>query len=63
MFFGPIQTAVSTKMNMDILQLESQALGLTEVVLILAEHPEWDLGPCHLTLPHNKRYSRWGNYF
>ncbi|KAH9009790.1 hypothetical protein EDB85DRAFT_2282777 [Lactarius pseudohatsudake] len=28
------------------------AVGLTEVALILAEHPEWDLGPRHLTLPH-----------
>jgi len=50
MFFGLIWTAVGTDANVDILQLGSQASGLTEVALILAEHPEWDLGPCHLTL-------------
>ena len=25
-----------------------------EVALILAEHPEWDHGPCHLMLYYNK---------
>ena len=29
----------------------SRASGLTEVAVILAEHPEWDYGTCHLTLP------------
>jgi hypothetical protein len=38
-------------MNVDLLQLGSRASGLTEVTLILAEHPEWDLGPRCLTLP------------
>ncbi|KAH9050407.1 hypothetical protein EDB83DRAFT_2522604 [Lactarius deliciosus] len=44
-------TAVGTDANIDILQLGSRTSGLTEVALILAEHPEWDLGPRHLTLP------------
>ncbi|KAF8257899.1 hypothetical protein EI94DRAFT_1774312 [Lactarius quietus] len=39
-FFGLIRTAVGTDANVDILQLGSQASGLTE-------HPEWDLGPHH----------------
>jgi hypothetical protein len=34
-----------------MLQLGSRASGLTEVTVILAEHPEWDYGTCHLTLP------------
>ncbi|KAH9179090.1 hypothetical protein EDB89DRAFT_1839799, partial [Lactarius sanguifluus] len=50
-FFGLIWTAVSTDTNVDVLQLGSQASGLTEVALILAEHPEWDLGTHQLTLP------------
>ena len=50
-FFGLICTAVGTDANVDILQLGSRASGHTEVALILAEHPEWDLGPCCLTLP------------
>ena len=50
-FFGLIRTAFGTDANVDILQLGSRASGLTEVALILAEHPEWDLGPCCLTLP------------
>ncbi|KAF8271566.1 hypothetical protein EI94DRAFT_1698110, partial [Lactarius quietus] len=31
--------------------LGSRASGLTEVIPILAEHPEWDYGTCHLSLP------------
>jgi hypothetical protein len=50
-FFGLIRTAVGTDANVDVLQLGSRASGLTEVALILAEHPEWDLGLHHLTLP------------
>ncbi|KAI9430142.1 hypothetical protein H4582DRAFT_2113926 [Lactarius indigo] len=50
-FFGLIRTAVGTDTNIDILQLGSQVSGLTEVALILMEHPEWDPGTCHLTLP------------
>ncbi|KAF8261729.1 hypothetical protein EI94DRAFT_1773355 [Lactarius quietus] len=42
-FFSLIQTAVGTDANVDILQLG--------IALILAEHPEWDLGPHRLTLP------------
>jgi hypothetical protein len=37
--------------NVDTLQLGSHASGLTEVAIILAEHPEWDHGMCHLMLP------------
>ena len=50
-FFGLIRTAVGTDANVDILQLGSRASGLTEVAVILAEHPEWDLGTRRLTLP------------
>ncbi|KAH9027882.1 hypothetical protein EDB85DRAFT_2170547 [Lactarius pseudohatsudake] len=50
-FFGLIRTAVGTDANINVLQLGSRAPGLTEVALILAEHPEWDLGPRRLTLP------------
>ncbi|KAH9170291.1 hypothetical protein EDB89DRAFT_2190372 [Lactarius sanguifluus] len=50
-FFGLIRTAVGTDANVDVLQLGNRASGLTEVALILAEHPEWDLGPRRLTLP------------
>ncbi|KAH9011872.1 hypothetical protein EDB85DRAFT_1900712 [Lactarius pseudohatsudake] len=50
-FFGLIRTAVGTDANINVLQLGSRASGLTEVALILAEHPEWDLGPRRLTLP------------
>jgi hypothetical protein len=50
-FFGLIHTAISTDANVDTLQLGSQASGLTEVVAILAEHPEWDYGAHQLTLP------------
>ncbi|KAF8258591.1 hypothetical protein EI94DRAFT_1774150 [Lactarius quietus] len=42
-FFSLIWTAVGTNANVDILQLG--------IALILAEHPEWDLVPCRLTLP------------
>ncbi|KAI9432596.1 hypothetical protein H4582DRAFT_1790557, partial [Lactarius indigo] len=51
-FFGLIRTAVGTDVNIDVLQLGNRASGLTEVALILAEHPEWDIGPRRLTLPH-----------
>ncbi|KAF8269917.1 hypothetical protein EI94DRAFT_1798606 [Lactarius quietus] len=50
-FFGLIRTAVGTDANVDMLQLGSRASGLTEVIAILAEHPEWDYGMCHLSLP------------
>ncbi|KAH9027269.1 hypothetical protein EDB85DRAFT_2074798 [Lactarius pseudohatsudake] len=50
-FFGLIRTAVGTDANIDMLQLGSRASGLTEVVLILAEHPEWDYGTRRLSLP------------
>ncbi|KAI9430083.1 hypothetical protein H4582DRAFT_2064198 [Lactarius indigo] len=50
-FFGLIRTAVGTDTNVDVLQLGSRASGLTEVALILAEHPEWDLGTRRLALP------------
>ncbi len=49
-FFGLICTAVGTNANMDMLQLGSCASGLTEVVVILAEHPGWDYGTRRLTL-------------
>jgi hypothetical protein len=50
-FFGLICTAVGTDANVDKLQLRSHASGLTEVAVILAEHPEWDYGMHRLTLP------------
>jgi hypothetical protein len=50
-FFGLVRTAVGTNANIDMLQLGSRASGLTEVAAILTEHPEWDYGPCRLTLP------------
>jgi hypothetical protein len=50
-FFGLVHTAIGTDTNVDTLQLGSHASGLTEVVAILAEHPEWDYGTCHLALP------------
>jgi hypothetical protein len=50
-FFGLIRTAVGTDANVDMLQLGSRASGLTEVGVILAEHPEWDYGKRRLTLP------------
>ena len=49
--FGLIRTAVGTDTNVDTLQLGSRASGLTEVAVILAEHPEWDHGTRHLNLP------------
>ena len=39
-FFGLIRTAVGTDANVDMLQLGSHVSGLTEVAVILAEHPE-----------------------
>ena len=50
-FFGLIRTAVGTDTNVDMLQLGSHASGLTEVIAILAEHPEWDYGMRRLSLP------------
>lgn len=50
-FFGLIRTAVGTDANVDMLQLGSHASGLTEVVAILAEHPEWDYRMRHMLLP------------
>jgi hypothetical protein len=50
-FFGLVRTAVGTDANVDMLQLGSRASGLTEVAVILAEHPEWDHGTRRLTLP------------
>ncbi|KAH8992268.1 hypothetical protein EDB86DRAFT_2806293 [Lactarius hatsudake] len=50
-FFRLIHTAVGTDANVDMLQLGSRASGLTEVVSILAEHPKWDYGTRHLSLP------------
>jgi hypothetical protein len=50
-FFGLIRTAVGTDTNVDMIQLGSRASGLTEVAIILAEHPEWDHGPRRLHLP------------
>ena len=50
-FFGLIRTAVGTDANVDMLQLGSRASGLTEVIAILAEHPEWDYGTRCLSLP------------
>jgi hypothetical protein len=50
-FFGLVRTAVGTDANVDMLQLGSRASGLTEVVAILAEHPEWDYGTRRLALP------------
>ena len=49
--FGLIRTAVGTDANVDTLQLGSRASGLTEVAIILAEHPEWDHGMRRLSLP------------
>lgn len=51
MLFGLIHTAVSTDSNVDTLQLGSHVSKLTEVAVILAEHPEWDHGTRCLTLP------------
>ena len=50
-FFGFIRTAVGTDTNVDMIQLGSHASGLTEVAIILAEHPEWDHSPRRLHLP------------
>ena len=50
-FFGLVRTAVGTDANVDMLQLGSRASGLTEVAVILGEHPEWDYGKRRLTLP------------
>lgn len=50
-FFGLVRTAVGTDANVDMLQLGSRASGLTEVAVILSEHPEWDYGKRRLTLP------------
>ncbi|KAH9074231.1 hypothetical protein EDB83DRAFT_2312565 [Lactarius deliciosus] len=50
-FFGLVRTAIGTDANVDTLQLGSRASGLTEVVAILAEHPEWDYGTRRLSLP------------
>jgi hypothetical protein len=49
-FFSLICTAVGTDANVDMLQLGSHASGLTEVIAILAEHPEWDYGTCNASL-------------
>lgn len=50
-FFGLVHTAIGTNANVDMLQLGSRASGLTEVIAILAEHPEWDYGTRWLALP------------
>ena len=50
-FFGLIRTAVGTDSNVDMLQLGSHASGLTKVITILAEHPEWDYGTRRSSLP------------
>jgi hypothetical protein len=50
-FFGLVHTAIGTDANVDMLQLGSHASGLTEVIAILAEHPEWDYGTHRLALP------------
>ncbi|KAH9072192.1 hypothetical protein EDB83DRAFT_2505473 [Lactarius deliciosus] len=50
-FFRLIHIAIGTDANVDMLQLGSCASGLTEVILILAEHPKWDYGTCCLSLP------------
>jgi hypothetical protein len=43
--------AVGKDMNVDTVQLGNHASGLTEVAIILAQHPEWDRGPRRLQLP------------
>jgi hypothetical protein len=50
-FFGLVRTAVGTDTNVDTVQLGNRASGLTEVAIILAQHPEWDRGPRRLQLP------------
>jgi hypothetical protein len=50
-FFGLVRTAVGPDNNVDMVQLGSRASGLTEVAVILADHPEWDRSPRRLQLP------------
>jgi hypothetical protein len=50
-FFGLVRTAVGTDTNVDTVQLGNRASGLTEVAIILAQHPEWDRAPRRLQLP------------
>ena len=57
-FFGLVRTAISTDANVDTLQLGSRASGLTEVVTILAEHPEWDYGTRGWPFPLSLRRCR-----
>lgn len=59
-FFGLVHTAVGTNVNMDMFQLGSRASGLTEVAVILSEHPEWDYGKCRLMLPVFSK--DWGDF-
>ncbi|KAJ7104452.1 hypothetical protein B0H15DRAFT_795200 [Mycena belliarum] len=49
--FGLIRTAIGTDANVDILQLASRSSNLTEVVIILANRPQWDASPRRLKLP------------
>ncbi|KAJ7281329.1 hypothetical protein C8J57DRAFT_1558865 [Mycena rebaudengoi] len=49
-FFGLVRTAVGTDCNMDALQLASRGTNLTEIAVILAEHPEWDCTPRRIRL-------------
>jgi len=44
--FGILRTMVGNNANLDILQLALCITLTTEVLAILAKHPEWDKSPC-----------------
>ena len=49
--FGILHTMVGNDANLDILQLALCVTATTEVLNILAKHPEWDKSPHRLQLP------------
>ncbi|KAJ7619699.1 hypothetical protein FB45DRAFT_1063039 [Roridomyces roridus] len=49
-FFGISRTSSGPDTNFDVLQLGNRASNITEVNLILSEHPEWDRGSRRLKL-------------
>jgi hypothetical protein len=49
--FGILHTMVGNDANLDILQLSLHITSTTEVLSILAKHPEWDKGLHRLHLP------------
>lgn len=49
--FGILRTMVGNDSNVDVLQICSRLMGVTESAVILALHPEWDRAPRRLRLP------------